>query len=83
MLRHLQTAIPWLQLGLEIAGTAQTGAEALSLARRLPVDVVITDIRMPGMDGLTLCQKAARTKPRTQLHHSQRLPGFRLCQKGH
>ncbi len=67
VLRHLQTAIPWLQLGLEIAGTAQTGAEALSLARRLPVDVVITDIRMPGMDGLALCQKLREQNPRTQL----------------
>lgn len=38
----------------EIAGTAQTGSQALSLAEKLGPDVVITDIRMPVMDGITL-----------------------------
>lgn len=67
VLRHLQTAIPWEQLGLKITATAQTGLDALRITRQTPIDIVITDIRMPGMDGLLLCQKLREQNPRVQL----------------
>jgi DNA-binding NarL/FixJ family response regulator len=38
--------------GLEVVGEASDGAEAVELARRLKPDVVLMDIRMPGVDGL-------------------------------
>ncbi|MQY03277.1 response regulator transcription factor [Actinomadura macrotermitis] len=38
--------------GLELAGEAGTGAEAVRLARETRPDVVVMDIRMPGMDGI-------------------------------
>ena len=38
--------------GLEVAGTAADGAEALALARETVPDVVLMDVRMPVMDGL-------------------------------
>ncbi|WP_062351754.1 response regulator [Herbidospora yilanensis] len=38
--------------GLEVAGEAGTGAEAVRLTRELGPDVVVMDIRMPGMDGI-------------------------------
>ena len=37
---------------LEVAGEAGTGTEAVRLARELRPDVVVMDIRMPGMDGI-------------------------------
>jgi len=37
--------------------TAKNGAEALSLARKYPPDLIITDILMPVMDGFTLCKE--------------------------
>lgn len=67
VLLHLQAAIPWEQLGLEIKATAQTGLDALRITRQNPIDIVITDIRMPGMDGLSLCQKLREQNPRVQI----------------
>jgi DNA-binding NarL/FixJ family response regulator len=37
---------------LDVAGEAATGAQAVALARDLRPDVVVMDIRMPGMDGI-------------------------------
>ena len=44
-------------MGFRIAGYARNGVEALEMAEELSVDVVMTDIKMPYMDGLTLCRK--------------------------
>lgn len=49
--------LDWERMGFYIAGYARNGAEALELAEELQVDVVMTDIKMPYMDGLTLCRK--------------------------
>ena len=38
--------------GMEVVGEASDGAEVVRLARELAPDVVLMDIRMPGMDGL-------------------------------
>ncbi|WP_339233856.1 helix-turn-helix domain-containing protein [Paenibacillus sp. FSL R5-0517] len=50
----LLRTVPWEQYGFEIAGQASNGRDALEMFIQLQPDVVITDIRMPGMDGLEL-----------------------------
>ena len=42
-----------LQPDLEVVGEASHGAEAISLARALRPDVVLMDVEMPGMDGIS------------------------------
>ncbi len=53
----------WQRLGLTVAGTAQTGPDALEMVRTIQPDILITDIRMPGMDGLQVIQEAHALLP--------------------
>lgn len=48
------TAIHWEDEGIRVAGVASNGEEGLNLIQELHPDLVITDIRMPRMDGLSL-----------------------------
>ncbi|WP_320129260.1 response regulator [uncultured Sphaerochaeta sp.] len=50
--------IDWKRLGLNLCGTAYDGISALSLIKEKKPDLVITDIRMPGLDGLELIKQA-------------------------
>lgn len=49
---------------LEIVGEAADGAEALRLAAELEPDIVLMDLRMPGMDGVTAIRRLSGTGPR-------------------
>ena len=47
----------WEELGFYVIEEAENGEEALEKAQRLTPDVILTDIHMPFMDGLTFIQK--------------------------
>jgi len=51
------------QLPLEIVGEADNGADALQLVSVQPTDVVLLDIRMPGMDGIETAQHLRKFEP--------------------
>lgn len=52
--QSIVSLIDWQQLGFELVGEASNGQEALTVIEQTLPDVVITDIRMPIMDGLEL-----------------------------
>ncbi|MDD6572528.1 MAG: response regulator [Thermoflexaceae bacterium] len=49
--------LDWKELGFEVAGYARNGQEALEMAEELKPDVVMTDIKMPYMDGFELARR--------------------------
>ena len=55
--------IDWADAGFEVVGDAENGEEALEKLEALEPDVVVTDIRMPYMDGLTLTEKIHQRHP--------------------
>ena len=61
----LMEVVPFEQLGFTVVGQASNGLEALQLCEKLAPDLVVTDIRMPLMDGLTLCRRLHALLPTT------------------
>jgi YesN/AraC family two-component response regulator len=45
--------------GIEVVGTAADGVEAATLLAETAIDVLLLDVRMPSMDGLTLIRRLA------------------------
>ena len=56
----------WDDLGLHVAGIANDGLAALELVEKHRPDLLITDIRMPGMDGIELIRRAKELAPALQ-----------------
>ncbi|MGA7342552.1 MAG: response regulator transcription factor [Terracidiphilus sp.] len=50
------------QAGMEVAGSAASGEEALELLRTTPADLLLLDLRMPGMSGIDMLHALRRNK---------------------
>lgn len=73
--------IDWLAHGFEIVGKAENGKEAMELIERLAPDVVVTDIRMPFMDGLELSEWVKDKYPTTKIIILSGFDEFEYAQK--
>ncbi|CAN7617507.1 response regulator transcription factor [Paenibacillus sp. LjRoot56] len=56
----------WRSIGVEYVFQAASGLEAVEVLKKTPIDIVVTDIRMPGMNGLQLCKHIQDHFPRTK-----------------
>jgi DNA-binding NarL/FixJ family response regulator len=63
MVRSALRAILAAEPDLEVVGEAATGAEAVSVVRELTPDVVLMDVRMPGIDGIRATEQILATLP--------------------
>lgn len=61
----LKTSIPWASLGIEDVYTASDGLQALEFIQNQLIDLLITDIRMPNLDGLALLEMVRKQSPET------------------
>ena len=55
--------INWDELDMELVGTASNGIEALEMIEREKPDLVLTDIRMPGYDGIEVLKRVRENNP--------------------
>lgn len=58
-LRSLLEDVPWI----EVVGEASNGRQALQFVRQTPVDVVVMDITMPGLNGLEATARLSKSHP--------------------
>lgn len=66
IIRQGLMTIPWNECNIEVLGIASNGKEAYDMVREKRPDILLTDIRMPGMDGLSLIEAAKKHNPEIQ-----------------
>ena len=56
-----------LEPDLEVVGEAKNGTEVLDLVRELQPDILLLDLKMPGLDGLSVLQRIQNQKLKTKI----------------
>lgn len=59
--------LDWIELGIEIVGTAGNGIQGLRMAKDYLPDIILADIKMPQMDGLELSKKVKTFLPHCRI----------------
>jgi two-component system response regulator YesN len=62
----LKLCINWFEYGIEVAGEAENGIKGMELAGRIQPDIVLTDVKMPGMDGIEMVNRLKGQHPDTK-----------------
>lgn len=73
--------IDWPGEGFEVVGTAENGKEALEVIEKCVPDVVVTDIKMPFMDGMQLAEAVRKQYPTTKVIILTGFDEFEYAQK--
>jgi two-component system response regulator YesN len=66
VIKSLKGSVDWQEYGFEVIGEAYNGIEAYEKILQIRPDIVFTDIRMPGLNGLELIKKVKETCPNTK-----------------
>ena len=67
MMLHLLRGLCESDGGFEVVGAVETGEEAIELALRTKPDVVVLDIKLPGISGLEVARRLTRRLPDTKI----------------
>lgn len=67
VIQVIMKKINWEGLGFSVVGYANNGVKALELVEEFRPDVVMTDIRMPYMDGMELAERIRNEHPTTKI----------------
>lgn len=59
----IRELVPWEEYGFEVVGEAVHGRQALEILKRKEVNIVLTDMEMPVMDGVTLTAEIKKNYP--------------------
>lgn len=65
--RGLMRHIPWKKIGVDMVETAESADEAFGICARWQPDIVLSDIRMRGMDGIEMCRQLRGILPDCQI----------------
>lgn len=65
--RSLEQGVPWGEVGIEIAGVAFDGKEGRRLIESVLPEIIITDINMPYIDGLTMVESVLELLPESKI----------------
>ena len=78
----IRSMLNWESMGIEIAGTATNGRQAYDIILEKHPEIVITDIKMPIMDGMQLIEKCqSQEHPPGRNGSSCQRPGPRPCRR--
>lgn len=78
---NLKVSVEWAKYGFEVVDTALDGIEAYEKIMEWQPQLVFTDIRMPGMNGLELIKKVGATHPEIQFAVISGFVEFAYAQK--
>lgn len=63
----IRNLVDWDSIGMEVVGVADNGLEAMEFLRYLSPEILLTDIRMSGIDGLELIKRAKELNPQIEI----------------
>ena len=66
-LEMIRDYVDWKQYDIEVVGTAKNGMEALTIAEKCLPDIIITDVKMPIMDGLQFSKELRKRNTQVEI----------------
>jgi len=77
----LKNCINWDMIGVRIIGEAENGSQGLAMVMNLHPDIVLTDVKMPVMNGIEMARQIRRLAPETKILFLSSYDDFEYAQQ--